>query len=261
VRIAAMVQRHRKIGLGVMGFAEMLIALGIAYASGPAVALAGELMAFIAAEARAASQQLAEERGPFPGWEACGQADAGRPRRNATCTSIAPTGTIGIIAGTSAGVEPLFALAYRRQHVLGERELPEVNGLFLEHARRRGWETMELLRDLAARGSLAGVEGAPQEARALFRTALEIPAEEHLLIQAAFQKHVDNAVSKTINLPGAATAPEIAAIYTRAFELGLKGVTVYRYGSKGQQVLTLGVDEPVAAREHFSRCDPHACRV
>lgn len=258
--IAAMAQGNRKVGLGVMGFAEMLILLGVPYASGEAVALAGRLMEFISAEAAAASGELAAERGVFPNWEKSVYGGTGRKLRNATRTSIAPTGTISIIAGTSAGIEPLFALAYSREHVLGDQTLPdEVNPLFLRHAEARGYYSEGLVRELWRRGVLGGIPDVPAEARDLFRTALEIAPEDHLRVQVAFQKHVDNAVSKTINMPQSATEQEVAAIYHRAWELGLKGVTVYRYGSKGQQVLHLGVEKTPEEYEHFASCDRQTC--
>ncbi|QDT44062.1 Ribonucleoside-diphosphate reductase NrdZ [Gimesia alba] len=260
-RIAEMVRGNRKVGLGVMGFAELLILLEIPYGSDQSVRLAEELMQYIAAEALAASQQLAEERGVFPNWEKSIYAAKGIRLRNATRTSIAPTGTIGIIAGTSAGIEPLFALAYRREHVLGEQTLVEVNPLFLRYAEQYGLQSQKLKDDLQCLGSLSKLTGVPAEVKALFRTALEIAPEDHLRIQAAFQKHVDNAVSKTVNLPESASVETIAEIYRRAWEMGLKGVTVYRYGSKGQQVLYLGTGETITQHEHFARCDPHDCKL
>jgi ribonucleoside-diphosphate reductase alpha chain len=257
--IAAMVERNRKVGLGVMGFAEMLILLGVPYADAGAVTLAEDVMGLIALEAAAASEELAAERGVFPEWERSTHAGAGRKLRNATLTSIAPTGTISIIAGTSAGIEPLFALAYSREHVLGGETLPEVNPLFLRHAEARGFYSEHLVRELRRRGTLAGIPGVPAEARELFRTALEIEPEDHLRIQVAFQKRVDNAVSKTINMPEASAEADVAAIYRRAWDLGLKGITVYRYGSKGQQVLNLGVEKGPEEYEHFASCDHHTC--
>lgn len=250
----------RKIGLGVMGFAELLLLLEIPYASRQAMALAEELMHAINEEALAASQALANERGVFPNWEQSIYAPQNLRLRHASRTAIAPTGTLSIIAGTSAGIEPLFALAYRRQ-ALGGESLLELNPLFVRYAQQQGFYSERLLRHLAAHGSLAGCEGIPAQARTLFRTALEIAPEDHLRIQAAFQKHTDSSVSKTVNLPHSATPQEIAAIYRSAWELGLKGVTVFRYGSKQQQVLTLGTDELPQEREHYARCDPHACKL
>jgi ribonucleoside-diphosphate reductase alpha chain len=259
--ITAQTRANRKVGLGVMGFAELLILLGIPYASDQAVAVADELMRHIAGEALTASHQLAHERGVFPSWEQSIYAREGLQLRNATRTSIAPTGTLSLIAGTSASIEPLFALAYHRENVLDGRSLNEFNPLFLRYARRARFASNELLAALEVSGSLAKLPGVPREARELFRTALEIAPEDHLRIQTAFQRHVDNAVSKTINLPHTATAEDVRRIYLSAWELGLKGVTVYRYGSKGQQVLQLGLDEAPEEREHFARCDPHACKL
>jgi ribonucleoside-diphosphate reductase alpha chain len=260
-KIAAMCRGNRKIGLGVMGFAEMLILLDIPYGSESAVSLAEELARRISEEARGASEELARERGEFPNWPGSVHAPGGPPVRNATRISIAPTGTISIVAGTSAGIEPLFALAYRRENVLDGQILTEINPLFLRHVRRRIAEPEALLAEIDARGTLAEVPGLPPQTRSLFRTALELSPEDHLRVQAAFQKHVDNAVSKTINLPESATADEVRAIYLRAWRLGLKGITVYRYGSKERQVLRLGSEESAQDYENFARCDPQACKL
>jgi len=257
---AEIAKANRKVGLGVMGFAEMLILLGVSYDSDRAVAVAEELMRFLADQARAASQELAHERGVFPNWPRSVYARQGLRLRNATCTSIAPTGTLSIIAGTSAGIEPLFALAYRR-HVLDGQTLVDVNPLFLRHAREQGFYSERLMQQLQERGSLTSLADVPTSAKALFPTALDIAPEAHLAIQAAFQKYVDNAVSKTINLPQTATPENIAAIYRQAWEMGLKGITVFRYGSKGQQVLELGSEETPEEHEHFVRCDPQSCRL
>ncbi len=259
--IQRQVLANRKIGLGVMGFAEMLILLGIPYVSDTAVSTAEQLMGFIAERAADASEQLAAERGVFENWQSSRYAAEGRRLRNATLTSIAPTGTIGIIAGTSPSIEPLFALAYRREHVLNEQTLVELNPLLLSYAKKHGFYSKDLLADLMQHGSLAASQHVPPPMASLFQTALEIPAADHLRIQAAFQNHVDNAVSKTINLPHAATVDEVAEIYRHAWKLGLKGVTIYRYGSKDQQVLRLGAEVTPQEQEHFARCDPHACKV
>ena len=260
-QIANAAHTTRKIGLGVMGFAELLILMGVPYASDQAVSLVEELMRFVDAEALQTSHQLAHERGVFPAWEQSFYAPEGLRLRNATRTSIAPTGTLSILAGTSASIEPLFALAYRREHVLGEQSLPELNPLFQRYARGQAFYTEAVLREMQARGSLGAIPGVPESARSLFRTALEIEPEDHLRIQAAFQSHVDNAVSKTVNLPQNATAEDVAHIYRRAWEMGLKGITVYRYGSKDQQVLRLGNGQSPEQHEHFARCDPYACKL
>jgi ribonucleoside-diphosphate reductase alpha chain len=247
----------RKIGLGVMGFAEALIRLGISYDSDEAERFAGQLMRAIAEAAERASAALAETRGAFPAW----QRSAGQPLRNATRTAIAPTGTIGIIAGTSASIEPLFALAYRRRGVLGGETFEEVNPVLLEYLERYQLDRRHVLAAVLERGRLADVPGVPDELKRLFVTALEIPAERHLAIQAAFQRHVDNSVSKTINLPHDATPADVAHAYRRAWALGLKGITVYRYGAKPAQVLELGVQDEPQHYDHASRCDPEECRL
>jgi len=238
--IESITRRNRKIGLGVMGFAEMLIRLGISYDSDAAVDLADRLMGFIAAAADEASAALAEERGVFPNWGASVHAARGRKLRNATRTAIAPTGTISIIAGTSAGIEPLFALAFRRTHVLEEETLQEIDPLFVKALAARGLDVEAIVAEVLKGGSLRAVPGLPEDLRRLFVTALEIAPDRHLQIQDAFQRHVDNSVSKTVNLPEDAEPADIARIYRRAWELGLKGVTVFRYGSKGVQVLQVG---------------------
>ena len=259
--IGALTRGNRKIGLGVMGFAECLILLGVPYDAPGAVAWADRLMAFIAAEARAASRDLARGRGPFPNWARSVYAATGEQVRNATRLSIAPTGTLSIIAGTSGGIEPLFALAYRRAHTLGGAPLTEINPIFLRWAEAHRLDASGLVEQALAAGSLRGVSGVPERARRLFVTAGEVPVRQHLLIQQAFQRHVDNAVSKTINLPHDATRADVAQAYQDGWTLGLKGLTIYRSGSRPAQVLTLGVDEDPAAREFFTRCDPGACRV
>ncbi|MFZ5541108.1 MAG: adenosylcobalamin-dependent ribonucleoside-diphosphate reductase [Pseudomonadota bacterium] len=251
----------RKIGLGVMGFADTLIRLGIGYDSDEAERFAERLMRAIAARAARASLALGRARGVFPAWPSSVYAARARPLRNATRTAIAPTGTIGIIAGASASIEPLFALAYRRTGVLGGETLVEINPLLAQHLQRRGLDARRVLDAVRERGRLGEVPGVPEELKRLFVTALEIPPERHLAIQAAFQRHVDNAVSKTINLPHDATPLDVARIYRRAWELGVKGVTVYRYGSKATQVLELAVDEAPHQFDHASRCDPEECRI
>jgi ribonucleoside-diphosphate reductase alpha chain len=251
----------RKIGLGVMGFAEMLIELGISYASAEAVATADHVMARIAEAARESSEALARERGVFPFWSQSIFAAGGPRIRNASRTAIAPTGTIGILAGTSAGIEPLFALAYRRSHVLEEQVLEEVNPLLGIHLRRRGLDERRVVSQVVARGSLDGVPGVPGDIQNLFVTALQVPWEQHLEIQAAFQRHVDNAVSKTVNLPHDSSPDTVAAVYRRAWELGLKGITIYRYGSRATQVLELGTEAETYHYDHAAKCDPTECRL
>lgn len=252
---------NRKIGLGVMGFADMLIQLGIPYGSAESVAIAGRLMGSIADEARSASRELARERGVFPNWHGSVHEANNLKIRNATLTAIAPTGTISIIGNTSASIEPLFALAYRRSHVLEEQTLYETNSIFLEYLRSRGMAEDKIVEQIFIKGRLHGVVGVPEELKQLFITALEISPEQHLQIQAAFQHHVDNSVSKTINLPEEAMPEDIAQVYWRAWQLGLKGITIYRYGSNTRQVLELGAGEAMYHYDHASRCDPDECKV
>jgi ribonucleoside-diphosphate reductase alpha chain len=259
-QVAVATRAGRKIGLGVMGFAECLILLGVAYDSDAACAWADRLMAFVAGEARAASRRLAEARGVFPDWSRSIYAGSGERVRNATRLSIAPTGTISIIAGTSGGIEPLFALADRRRHTLGGGPLVEINPIFLRHAATLGLDA-GLLDHVRTAGHLGAWPGVPDALRRLFVTATEIPVRRHLAIQQACQRHVDNAVSKTINLPVDADTGSVAEAYLEGWRLGLKGVTVYRAGSRRGEVLTLGADEPLEARELFAKCDPGACRL
>lgn len=258
--IGRMTRRNRKVGLGVMGFAELLVRMGISYAHEEAVRTAEELMGEINREAFEASRELAAQRGLFPHWERSIYADRGERLRNAARTAVAPTGTISIIAGTSPGIEPLFALAYRRTHVLGEQTLCEVHPLLLEALRRHGTDGARV-EEVLRQGTLSRLPGLPEEVRRLFVTALEVPPEQHLRIQVAFQRHVDGAVSKTINLPGDAAPEDVAQAYRRAWELGLKGITLYRYGSRAAQVLELGAGEVPFEHDHAARCDPGECRL
>jgi ribonucleoside-diphosphate reductase alpha chain len=260
-RLAAMARGNRKIGLGVMGFADLLIQLGVSYASPEALEIGRRLIQAIAEQARAASVALAAERGVFPNYDRSVHAARGEKLRNATLLSIAPTGTLSILAGTSASIEPLFAVAYHRAHVLSGEPLTEIHPQFLSYLERHGLGSDALLREVFAKGRLAEVEGLPEEVKRLFVTALEIAPEQHVAMQAAFQAYVDNAVSKTVNLPEEAPKKAVAAVYQQAWELGLKGVTVFRYGSKGSQVLELGAGEQAYEREHFAVCDPHECRL
>ena len=259
--IEQMTLGNRKMGLGVMGFADMLIRLGISYDSDEAVKMAEQTMGVIADEAFKASQKLAQERGVFPNWKGSIYETRGVKIRNATRTAIAPTGTISIIAGTSASIEPLFALAYRRTHVLNDQTLYEINPLFCECLEKYELSAEEIVREVLEKGKLKEVEAAPNELKQLFVTALEIPAERHLQIQAAFQRYVDNSVSKTINLPFDSTPQDVAKVYWQAWKFGLKGTTIYRYGSKSAQVLELGVGEEPHHYDHGSKCDPEECKV
>lgn len=228
----------RKIGLGVMGFADLLFRLQIPYNSDEGVATGEEIMRFIEERAHAASRRLAQKRGPFPLFPESTYAD-GEPLRNATCTTIAPTGTISILCGASSGVEPLFALAFVR-NVMDHDALPQVDEYFLEVAKREGFYSEELLRRIAKEGTLAHIEGIPARIKKVFVTAHDISPEFHIRMQAAFQKYTDNAVSKTVNFTADATRKDVATVYRLAFALGCKGVTIYRDGSRNEQVLTVG---------------------
>ncbi|MGE0712565.1 MAG: LAGLIDADG family homing endonuclease [Planctomycetota bacterium] len=240
VQIAEVTRTTRKIGLGVMGWADLLVALGLPYASEEALALAERLGALLLATARDASRALARERGAFPAWEGSRWAREGvpGPLRNSTSTTIAPTGTISILAGCSSGIEPLYALAYRRTALDGEAELRFTLPALEERARAEGWWSSALERHVAERGSLEGAPGVPPAAQALFATAHEIAPSWHVRHQAAWQRHIENAVSKTVNLPRAASPVDVAAVYQQAWDLGCKGITIYRDGSREGQVLS-----------------------
>jgi ribonucleoside-diphosphate reductase alpha chain len=237
-QIAEISHRNRKIGLGVMGWADLLVSLGIPYDAPEALALADELAAFVRREAHAESERLAEARGPFPGWVTSAPAKAGgRPRRNATVTTIAPTGTLALIAGCSSGIEPLFAVTYVRR-ALGDVELHEEHPLLGERLRAAAAEAA--LPAIRAAGRARGVSGVPEGIARVFATAHDVLPEAHVRMQAAFQRHTDNGVSKTINLPRSATVGDVERAYALAFELGCKGITVYRDGSRERQVLVSG---------------------
>ncbi|AGB03987.1 ribonucleoside-diphosphate reductase, adenosylcobalamin-dependent [Aciduliprofundum sp. MAR08-339] len=234
-QIERMTLLTRKIGLGVMGWAEMLIKLGIPYDSEEAIELAEKVMKFINDESHRASMKLAEKRGVFPAWEGSEWWKRGIRIRNATTTTIAPTGTISIIAGTSSSIEPLFAIAFIRRVLEGE-ELLEVNSLFEEIAKKRGFYSEDLMLEIAKSGSIQNLD-VPEEIKRLFRTAHDISPEWHVAMQAAFQKYVDNAVSKTVNLRYDATPQDVENAYMLAFKLKCKGITIYRDKSKKEQVI------------------------
>jgi ribonucleoside-diphosphate reductase alpha chain len=242
--VQEMVHGNRKIGLGVMGFADLLTLLKVSYASDEAVELAEKIMSFIQEEARKESERLAVERGVFPNYEGSVY-DGVRKLRNATLTTIAPTGTISMICGTSSGVEPvepLFAVAYTKT-VLDGTSLTEVNPIFEDYARQYGFYSEELMQKIAKQGTVRGLTEVPAWIQDLFATAHEIEPEWHIRIQSAFQKYTDNAVSKTINLNNAATHDDVAKAYFLAYKLGCKGLTVYRNGSREEQVMTTGTTE------------------
>ncbi len=236
--IDRMVKGNRKIGLGVMGFADMLFQLGVPYNSDRALELAEEIMRFVQETSHEASRYLASKRGVFENFDKSVYKDRpGCEYRNATTTTIAPTGTLSIIAGCSSGIEPLFALSFVRR-VMDDDELLEVNPIFEKVAREYGFYSRELMDKIAGRGSIRDLAEIPEEVREVFVTAHDVTPEWHVRIQAAFQKYTDNAVSKTVNLPRDATVDDVRKVYDLAYELGCKGVTIYRDGSKEHQVLS-----------------------
>jgi ribonucleoside-diphosphate reductase alpha chain len=255
-KISEQTRANRKIGLGVMGFADMLMEMGIPYSSDQAVRLGETVMKFITDEGRKASAELAKERGPFPNFHGSMYDKPGHaPVRNATVTTIAPTGTLSIIAGCSSGIEPLFGLTFMRR-VMDGAELLEVNPVFERVARGRGFYSDELMKDIAEHGGCTGVPAVPEDIQRVFVTAHDITPEWHIRMQAAFQKYTDNAVSKTVNFPHSATLDDVKKVYAMAYKLGCKGVTIYRDGSRDEQVLSTGATEKarkaVAAGQHMA---------
>lgn len=238
--IKNMVTGNRKIGLGVMGWAELLIKLEIPYASEDAIALGERLMKFINEKSFDASVELAKERGAFSNWEKSIYYPHTKIR-NATRTSIAPTGTISIIANTSSSIEPLFALAFIREHVLRNESLMEVNGLFIDYLKKHNLYSDSVIEKIKYEGLAGSINELPSPCKELFKTAMEIDYVWHIRHQVAFQKYTDNAVSKTINFPNSATEEDIANAYLMAWKMGAKGITIFRDGSKGLQVLNKGV--------------------
>jgi len=247
-KIEALTKANRKIGLGVMGLADMFIELGIPYNSKRALNLAGRIMKFIQEESKKASVKLAKERGFFTNFKDSIYNKSGMPKvRNATTTTIAPTGTISIIAGCSSAIEPLFAISYVRKYVLGDQELVEVNPLFEEIAKKRGFWSKELIEKISAKGGIQKIKEIPADVKKVFVTALDITPMDHIKMQAAFQKYIDNATSKTINFPFSASEEDVKKSYLLAYRLGCKGVTLYRNESRKQQVLNIGSKEKRAS--------------
>ena len=276
--IEAATKRTRKIGLGVMGWADLLQALRIAYDSNKAIALGERMMAFIQEHADRASETLGRERGVFPAWEGSvydrsTKGARGQRFRNATRTTIAPTGTLSIIADCSGGIEPIFALAFMRQHRLDPKEpdkvtqLPEVNGAFQRVAKAEGFLSTELMEELAHGGSIQRRRQIPAWVRRVFVTSHDVTPEWHVRMQAAFQRHTDNAVSKTINFPASATVEDVELAYRLAYREGCKGITIYRDQSRALQVLSHAAvrgpeqAEAQAAEEALAMAPPDASRA
>jgi ribonucleoside-diphosphate reductase alpha chain len=254
-KITNMVRKNRKIGLGVMGFADMLIKLRIPYNSEEALQAAEGVMKFTLDEGRKMSCELAKEKGVFPSFKDSVYAKTGLKLRNATITTIAPTGTISIIANASSGIEPLFAVSYIR-NIMDNTELVEVNPLFEEVARTEGFHSDELMRQIAKRGSIQGIDVIPENIRRIFVTSHDIAPDWHLRMQAVFQKYTDNAVSKTVNFPSDATPKDIEHVFMLAYKLGCKGVTVYRDKSREQQVLNIESVNKTAAEKPAEQKPP-----
>ena len=249
--IKRVTQANRKIGLGVMGFADMLVQLSIGYNSPEARQFAEELMRFIHTESVNASLQLAAERGVFGNFSESVYAGQNKRLRNAAVNAIAPTGTISIIAGCSSGIEPLFAISFVRDVLAGSR-LFETNAFFERQARRHGLNDEEVFARIARAGSLQKIDAFPDALKQVFVTAFDITGEEHLQMQSAFQRYTDNAVSKTVNLPAEASIDALGKIYQMAYELKCKGITVYRYGSREGQVLSFaGRDRAIRAGPQY----------
>ncbi len=248
-KIEQMTKANRKIGLGVMGFADMLIKLEVPYDSEEAIDIAGKVMKTILDTGRDKSRELAEKRGTFPNFKgSIYDVPGAKPLRNATITTIAPTGTLSIIAGVSSGIEPIFALAYIR-NVLDNTQLPEVHPLFFEVAKKEGFYSETLVKKILDKGAARGVNEVPAEWQKVFSAAHDVTPIWHIKMQASFQKYVDNAVSKTVNFHSDATEHDVEDVYRLAYTLGCKGVTVYRNGSRESQVLMVMSDSKKAEND------------
>ncbi|MEW5874547.1 MAG: vitamin B12-dependent ribonucleotide reductase [Candidatus Zixiibacteriota bacterium] len=243
--ITEQTRRNRRIGLGVMGWADMLVQLGVRYDSEEAFELGDKVMHHIQSQARIFSSELATKRGKFPNWDGSVYKDEGVAMRNATVTTVAPTGTISIIAGCSSGIEPYYAISFVRNVMEGTR-LVDVNPFFEAVAKERGFYSPELMEKIANSNSIQEMEEIPSDVREVFITAADVAPDAHIRMQAVFQKHCDSAVSKTINMPTAATTEEVQTAYWQAYRLGCKGVTIYRDGSRPGQVLSTGATPETA---------------
>jgi len=260
-KIADMTRGNRKIGLGIMGFSDVLVQMGIAYNSDKAIQTAEEIMSFINNESKKASEELAEKRSSFPNFKGSifdkkKTSKSSGKMRNATTTTIAPTGTISIICNSSSGIEPIFALSYIR-NVMDNDKLVEVNPLFEKVAKERGFYSKELMEKVAYHGGVSELKEVPADVRRVFVTAHEVSPEWHLRMQAAFQAHTDNAVSKTVNFPNSATKEDVKKAYMLAYHLGCKGVTIYRDGSRDGQVLSTGATTSGKKVDVSKVAEPH----
>jgi len=252
-QIAKNTKANRKIGLGIMGFADMLINLRIPYNSKKALSLAEKIMSFIQDESKKASQNLAKERGVFPNFKESRWEKEGLKLRNATTTTIAPTGSISMIADCSSGIEPIFSILYYKQ-VLGGEKLLYVNEEFERIAREKGIYSSELIQEIANnKGSCQQISEVPLSIRKIFATALDIPFEDHIKMQACFQKYTDNAVSKTINFPNQAGKEDIKKAFILAYKMGCKGITIYRDRSREEQVIKMGAIKEKSKKEIIPR--------
>jgi len=249
-----MSKSQRRLGLGVMGFADLLIKLEIPYNSKRALIIAQKIMKFIDSEADKKSVELAKKRGVFPNFEISIYADKGLPIRNCALTTIAPTGSISIIAGCSQGIEPIYGLVYKRMAYIGEKAdkpvyLNVANSLFENIAKKEKFYSQELMDKIFNKGTVVGLKEVPKKWQKVFQTAHDISWEWHVKMQSAFQKYTDNAVSKTINLPTNATIDDVKNAFLLAYKLDCKGITIYRSGSKAQQVLNIGEEEKISKEE------------
>ncbi len=224
-KVGEVTRSNRKIGLGIMGWADLLLYLGIPYGSADSLVLAEELMSFIQSKSHKASEELAFKRGSFPNFKQSIYAKGG-PVRNATTTTIAPTGTIAIIASASGGIEPIFALVYKRTQCLDNEEMYEVNTYFEKLAKQNGFYSQELIDKISKRGSIRGLKEIPEKIKKIFVTSHDIAPEDHIKMQAAFQKFTDNAVSETVNFPNSAMKKDVKKVYISSYKMGCKGVTV-----------------------------------
>ena len=259
-QIETMTKANRKIGLGVMGFAEMLIKLSVAYNSEEAIELAEKIISFIQEESRRESHSLALRRGSFPNFSNSIYSD-GPSLRNATLTTIAPTGTLSILADTSSGIEPVFGISYYRE-VMDKTKVVEVNKLFEDIARERGFYSEELMQKIAEKGTLHDIDEVPEDVKRIFVTAHDITPIWHIRMQAAFQKYTDNAVSKTVNFPHNATPDDVREVYLLAYKMGCKGVTIYRDGSREEQVLYIARSkEKPSAEAHAENPEVAAAKI